>query len=276
VLLATLLAFSSAVLHAAWNLIIKRSDDRELAAWGQFLAGAVLFVPVLLVAGLPDGEVWPFLLASGVVHCAYVVGLVTAYHHGDFSLVYPLARGSGALVAAVVGAIALGDTLRAGEWVALLVVALGLASLAGPRAPGAEIGYALLTGALIGTYTVIDTAGARRSDSGVVYTCALMVTASLMLSLTSIARGRTRDFVVSIPTMWRQYVLSGLFVTTAYALVLAAARIAPIGYVATLRESSVVLGAVFGWLLLGESLGRRRFLSSLVVAAGLVTLVALG
>jgi drug/metabolite transporter (DMT)-like permease len=274
VLLATLLAFSSAVLHAAWNLIIKRSDDRELAAWGQFLAGALLFLPVLLVAGLPDGEVWPFLLASGVVHCAYVYGLVTAYHHGDFSLVYPLARGSGALVAAAVGAIALGDTLRAGEWVALLVVALGLASLAGPRAPGAEIGYALLTGALIGTYTVIDTAGARRTDSGDVYTCALMVTASLTLSLATIARGRTRDFVVSIPTMWRQYVLSGLFVTSAYALVLAAARIAPIGYVATLRESSVVLGAVFGWLLLGESFGRRRFVSSLVVAAGLVALVA--
>jgi drug/metabolite transporter (DMT)-like permease len=275
VLLATLLAFSSAVLHAAWNLIIKRSADRELAAWGQFLAGAVLFVPVLLFAGLPDGEVWPFLLASGVVHCAYVYGLVTAYHHGDFSLVYPLARGSGALVAAVVGAIALGDALRAGEWVALLVVALGLASLAGPRAPGAELGYALLTGALIGTYTVIDTAGARRTDSGVVYTCALMFSASFVLSLATIARGRARDFVVSVPTMWRQYVLSGLFVTSAYALVLVAARIAPIGYVATLRESSVVLGAVFGWLLLDESFGRRRFVSSLVVAAGLVALVAL-
>ena len=273
-LFATVLALASAVLHAAWNLIIKRSDDRELAALGQFLAGALLFLPVLLIAGLPDRDAWGFLAVSGIVHCGYIYALVTAYHHGDFSLVYPLARGSGALVAAVVGAIALGDSLHVGEWVALVVVALGLASLVRPDAPGAEIGYALLTGAFIGTYTVIDAAGARRTDSGFVYTCALMIVASLTLSTAATLRGRTRDFVRSIPPMWGQYVLSGLFLTTAYGLVLVAARLAPIGYVATLRESSVVLGAVFGWLLLGEEFGRRRFVSSVIVAAGLVALVA--
>jgi drug/metabolite transporter (DMT)-like permease len=74
--------------------------------------------------------------------------------------------------------------------------------------------------------------------------------------------------------MWRQYVVSGLFLTTAYALVLVAVRFAPVGYVATLRESSVVLGALFGWLVLGESLGGRRLVSALVVTAGLVGLVA--
>jgi drug/metabolite transporter (DMT)-like permease len=274
VLLATVLALASAVLHAAWNLIIKRSDDRELAAWGQFVAGALLFLPVLLIAGLPDRDAWAFLAVSGIVHCGYIYALVTAYHHGDFSLAYPLARGSGALVAAVVGAIALGDSLHVGEWVALVVVALGLASLVRPGAPRAEIGYALLTGAFIGTYTVIDTAGARRTNSGFVYTCALMIVASLTLSTAGALRGRTREFVGSIPPMWRQYALSGLFLTTAYGLVLVAARLAPIGYVATLRESSVVLGAVFGWLLLGEEFGRRRFVSSVIVASGLIALVA--
>jgi drug/metabolite transporter (DMT)-like permease len=274
VLLATVLALGSAVLHAAWNLIIKRSDDRELAAWGQFIAGALLFLPVLVVAGLPDRDSWVFLATSGVVHLGYIYALVSAYHHGDFSLAYPLARGSGALIAAVVGAIAIGDSLHAGEWVALVVVAVGLASLVRPGAPGAEIGYALLTGAFIGTYTVIDTAGARRTDNGFVYTCALMIVASLTLSIAATARGRAHDFARSVPTMWRQYLYSGLFLTTAYGLVLVAARLAPVGYVATLRESSVVLGAVFGWLLLGEEFGRRRFVSSIVVAAGLVALIA--
>ena len=52
-------------------------------------------------------------------------------------------------------------------------------------------------------------------------------------------------------------------------MVLAAVRLAPVGYVAALRESSVVLGAVGGWLLLHERLGRARLVSSVVVAAGL-------
>jgi drug/metabolite transporter (DMT)-like permease len=274
VLLATLLALSSAVLHAAWNLIIKRSDDRELAAWGQFSAGAILFFPVLLFAGFPPRSVWVFLVCSGIVHVAYVYGLTTAYHHGDFSLAYPLARGSGALTAAVVGAVALGDVLHAGEWVALAVVAVGLASLVRPGAPPAELGYALLTGALIGAYTVIDTAGARHTDSGFVYTSALMICSASGLSFAASSRGRGAAFVRSVPGMWRQYVVSGLFLTTAYALVLVAVRFAPVGYVATLRESSVVLGALFGWLVLGESLGGRRLVSALVVTAGLVGLVA--
>src|SRR4051812_29913694 len=162
-LAATLLALAAAGLHATWNLLIKRADDRELAALGQFVAGAVIFAPVLLVAGLPDRDAWPYLLASGVVHLAYIYALTTAYHHGDFSLAYPLARGGGALVAAVVGAIVLGDTLAAGAWCALVVVAVGLASLVQPGTPFDEIVYALLTAAVIGTYTVIDTSGSRHT-----------------------------------------------------------------------------------------------------------------
>jgi drug/metabolite transporter (DMT)-like permease len=274
VLLATVLALSSAVLHAAWNLVIKRSDDRELAAWGQFLAGALLFLPVLLVAGLPDRRAWPFLAASACVHAVYVYALTSAYHHGDFSLAYPLARGSGALVAAVVGAAVLDDALPAAAWISLCVVAAGLGSLIRPGVTRAELGYALLTGAVIGTYTVIDTAGTRRTENGFVYTCALMVAAATTISCVALARGRGPDLVRSIPTRWKQYVISGAFVTVAYGLVLIAVRYAPVGYVATLRESSVVLGAVFGWLLLGEKFGRARAISSLVVTAGLIGMIA--
>lgn len=68
-------------------------------------------------------------------------------------------------------------------------------------------------------------------------------------------------------------VVSGIFLTLAYALVLIAVRFAPVGYVATLRESSVVLGAVLGWLVLGEAMGRRRTISAVVITTGLVGLI---
>jgi drug/metabolite transporter (DMT)-like permease len=277
VLLATVLAISSAGLHATWNLLIKTSGDRELAAWGQFLAGGLVFVPVLVVAGPPDTDAWPFIAASSVVHVGYVYALVAAYRHGDYSFAYPLARGGGALVAAVLGASVLArDSLSPGAWTALVVVALGLASLVRPGVARAELGYALLTAVVIGCYTVIDAAGARRTGDGFVYACALVVATGITLTVTGVARGRGVDFVGSLAGAWPRYVLTGVLLTAAYGLVLVAVRHAPVGYVATLRESSVVLGALLGWLVLGEALGRRRTISSVVVAAGLAALVATG
>jgi drug/metabolite transporter (DMT)-like permease len=276
VLTATVLALAAAALHAGWNLVIKVSAARDLATWGQFLAGGLLFAPLLLFTGLPEGRAWPFLVASAIVHVAYVYGLISAYHHGDFSLVYPLARGGGALVAALVAAIALGDNLGAGEWAALAIVAAGLASLVRPGAPRTELAFAGATAVVIGTYTVIDAAGARRTTNGFAYAVTLTVLSAVALSVVGVARGRLPAFAASVRPMWWRYVFSGLCLTAAYGLVLAAVRFAPVGYVATLRESSVVIGAAIGWLWLHESLGRRRLVSSCVVTAGLVALIAFG
>lgn len=109
-LFATALVLAAATLHATWNLLIKAIDERDLAAWGLFAAGGLLFFPVLLLVGVPGSAVWPFLAASSVVHVFYVYALTTAYHHGDFSFAYPLARGGGAVVAALGGALFLGDS----------------------------------------------------------------------------------------------------------------------------------------------------------------------
>lgn len=269
---ATLLALGSAALHAAWNLLIKASNERFLAAWGQFLVGGVLFVPVLLVIGLPGSEVLPFLVASSAVHVVYVGALVRAYHHGDFSFAYPLARGGGALLAAIGGVVFLSDTLDAAEWVAILVVVAGLVSLVRPGVSTVALAWAALTALTIGTYTTIDIEGARRS-TGFGYGICLVLGAATALSIAGVAIGRGPAFARSFRTSWRRYAVGGVFATVAYSMVLAAGRLAPAGYVAALREFSVVLGALGGWLLLHERMGRARVCSACVVAAGLVLLV---
>jgi drug/metabolite transporter (DMT)-like permease len=272
---ATLLALGSAFLHAAWNLLVKTSGERFLAAWGQFLVGGVCFLPVLLLTGLPPADAVPFLVASSLVHVVYVGALVRAYHHGDFSFAYPLARGGGALLAAIGGVAFLGDDLSLPSWLSIALVVVGLASLVRPGVGTLAIAWSLLTALTIGTYTTIDAAGARRSDSGFGYGVLVVVGVSVALSVAGVARGRGRDLVVYLRTTERWRVLAGgLASVLAYSMVLAAVRLAPVGYVAALRESSVVLGAALGWLFLHERLGRARLVSSLVVAAGLVLLVA--
>lgn len=269
---ATLLALGSAVLHATWNLLIKTSSQRFLAAWGQFLFGGVLFIPLLLVIGPPGTAVLPFLVVSSFVNVVYVGALVRAYRHGDFSFAYPLARGGGALIAALGGVLFLSDVLDRGEWIGILVVALGLISLVRPGTATVALAWAGLTAVTIGTYTTIDIAGARRS-TGFSYGISIMLGAALAISAAGVVLGRGPAFVRSLRGAWGRYALGGVLTTLAYSMVLAAGRLAPTGYVAALRESSVVFGALAGWLLLDEQLGRARLASSGVVAAGLVVLV---
>jgi drug/metabolite transporter (DMT)-like permease len=232
-------------------------------------------LPVLLFTGLPSADTIPFLLASSVVHVVYIGALVRAYHHGDFSFAYPVARGGGALIAAIGGVVFLSDFLSELSWLAIAIVVVGLMSLVRPHVGLVAIGWALLTALTIGVYTTLDAAGARRADDGFAYGIVLFASAGIALSFTGAATGRGRDFVHYLRTTQRLRVLAGgLASVLAYSMVLAAVRLAPVGYVASLRESSVVLGAAAGWLLLHERLGRMRVISSLIVAVGLVLLVA--
>lgn len=269
---ATFLALGSAVLHAAWNLLVKTSSDRLIAAWGLYLTGGILFLPLFLVIDRPGADALPFLAASSVVHVVYVVALTRAYQHGDFSFTYPLARGGGALIAAVGGVVFLADSLSGLAWLAIAIVVGGLASLVGPGVSRIALLWAGVTAGMIGTYTTIDAAGARRS-SGLGYGIAIVLGAGVVLTAALVGSGRAGRLRPALRREWRRFLVGGVCSTLAYSMVLAGARLAPVGYVAALRESSVVLGAGAGWLFLHERLGRARLASALVVTAGLVLLI---
>jgi drug/metabolite transporter (DMT)-like permease len=272
VIWATVLALASAGLHAGWNLRAKSSTDRFLTLWGQFAVAGLLCVLPLVVVGLPDRRAWPFLAITAVVHVPYVVLLARAYDHGDFSLAYPLARGGGAVAAAIGGLVLLDDDLSLPGWLAVAVVGGGLASFVRPGTPAAALRTALLVAVAIGAYTVADTAGVRRTDTAS-YVLATFVCIGVTVTAWGLAAGRSGDMRLSAATSWRRHLGSAAACVAAYGLVLVAVRRAPVGYVTALRESSVVLAAVAGWRLLDEGFGRARVASSVVVVAGLVLLV---
>lgn len=274
--LATVLALGSAGLHTTWNLLLKSAprEARDLTSWGLFVCGAVLVLPVIIAIGGPGAAAVPWLVASGLVHIVYVTGLVGAYRHGDFSLAYPLARGGGALMAAVGGAVFLNDNLEIAAWIALCVVAGGLVSLTTKGATALTVRDALMTACAIGAYTVIDAHGARIATSGLAYGLSSTVSAAGGISMAFLVRGRGPALVKAFPLQWRRWMVAGVCTAVAYAMVLVAVRHSPVGYVAMLRESSVVFGAAIGWLVLKEPFGAKRLVSSVVILVGLVALVA--
>ena len=271
-LTATIFALTAAVLHAGWNLAMKAQGERFITAWRMFVAGGILAALALPFAGLPGRDAIPFLVASGTIHVFYVHFLSRAYDAGDFGMTYPIARGGGALLAAIGGVALLGDEVGLAAGAAMAVVFAGLLSLARPKASSSARNAALATAVLIGAYTLVDSRGARASEAFSYGLCLFVVTA-FTLSLSGLLLGRGRAFVDGLASTWPRDAIAGAASVTAYALVLVAVTHAPVGYVTALRESSVVLGALGGWLLLKERMAVARLASSGTIALGMALLV---
>lgn len=275
-LTATLLALGSALGHAVWNLILKVCDDRDAAALAGNLIGGLVAIPVLVVVGLPEVASWKFIAAGATIQIFYVYGLARAYTQGDFSLAYPVARGTGALLVALIGTVALGDHLAPLAWVGASVVALSLVMLMGRGTSFGSIRWALFTGLMISGYQVIDAMGTRRASSGLAYGFAVAVAVSVSVNIVGLARGKGPAVVAELRRFPVRLLAAGILMPTAYTMVLIAFRDAPVGYVSVLRESSVLLGAILGWVFLREGLGRYRVASSVVMVLGMGLVIAGG
>ena len=268
--LATVLTLSSAGLHAGWNLIAKRSAEPFIALWGQFFVAAVVAAVVLGATRTLPTAGWGWAALSGAVHLPYIVALALAYEHGDFSLAYPLAHGGGALLAGIGGILLLGDDASVWSAAAIVTVTTGMALLA-VGADRQQVTVALFVALTIAAYTLVDSHASRAV--GGTYPLAAFGAGGLFVTAYGVAVGRRHQMVAALSTQWRRFVMTAAMSIVTYWLVLAAVQRAPVGYVAALRESSVVVAAFLGWRYLDEGSVRRRTVAASVILGGLVLLV---
>ena len=92
----------AAVLHAVWNAMLKNEKDKYLGAsalvFGQVPASIIIifFIPA------PTVESIPYIFLSGILHTGYLWFLLSAYRFGDYTKVYPIARGSAPIFISIV------------------------------------------------------------------------------------------------------------------------------------------------------------------------------
>ncbi|SFP98862.1 EamA-like transporter family protein [Amycolatopsis arida] len=282
--LALGLVLGAAALHAGWNLAAKRVPDGGARfVYLYYTVSAVACLPVALVALLLDQQrpAWGWLLAAAgtaVLHVGYGLVLQRGYAVGDLSVVYPLARGTGPLLAVLAAVLLLGE--RPG-WTGLtgaLLVVAGVLVIGWPGhgtgdrpALRAGIGYGVLTGVMIAAYTLWD----AHSVTGLAVPPLAYLAAGSALQSLLLAPLALRDRP-ALDRLWRAHrrevLLVGLLSPLAYLLVLFALRLAPVSLVAPARELSIVLGGLAAWLVLGEAEPVRRLAGSAVVLAGIAAL----
>ncbi|OGO55067.1 MAG: hypothetical protein A2V84_03965 [Chloroflexi bacterium RBG_16_70_13] len=287
--LALVLVIVAAVLHAAWNVLLKTSGDPLRTAVRLQAIGTAVLVPLAVVAWFLNGRppIEPaglaLALGSGVLEAAYFLCLSAAYARGDLSLVYPIARGTAPLLAIGIGVLVLGETLGLPASIGVGCLVAGILLVARPwralQAAGRQhrgaIGFALATGASIAAYSAVDRVGVRLVAPWL-YGAALAIFATAILAAVVVVGRRTG--VLSTPepngrptSAWRDGT-AGVLSLTAYLLILFAYSLAPLAAVAPLRESGIVIAAAWGAARLGESSGRREAMTRIAAAA----LVVLG
>ena len=269
----TIAVLCAAVTHATWNAIAHGIKDQTLAFALIGIGGITVSIPLVIVAALPRSSSWPYLLASIAIHVFYNLLLMQCYRLGEFSQVYPLARGISPLVVTILAAMFVHEHLGLLQVTGVVVVSAGLAFLVfGGRRPGRGAFLAAVgTGLTIAAYTTVDGVGVRLSASPVGYIGWLMVLQSLCVPL--FAAVRRRDVLLKQP---RRILLAGLAAgalsVLAYGLVLWAQTRGALAPIAALRETSVIFGAIIGTLVFREPFGRTRIIATVLVVAGIVLL----
>jgi drug/metabolite transporter (DMT)-like permease len=106
----------AAIAHASWNLFSKQASAAGAASfvWLMSTVGTVAYLPAVAATVLASPPrltalSWVFMAGTGLLQAGYFLFLQTGYRLGDLSLVYPIGRGTGALLAALAGITLLGE-----------------------------------------------------------------------------------------------------------------------------------------------------------------------
>lgn len=268
------LVLLAAAAHAAWNAWLKDSGDKlsSMAAisMGWLIVGCIS-IPIV---GAPSLASWPYLLASTVVHTGYAMLLISAYRHAEFSLAYPIARGTGPLLVALSAPLFVSEYLEGPSFFAVTLIVIGVfligmfgneRSLGGRRA----VLLSLATGVLIAAYTMIDGLGARAGSNAHAYVGWLLVLIAIPIIVLSRKR-LNKNMKSLLAGHWQKGVPIGVLSALAYWVIVWAMTVAPMALVAATRETSILFAALVSWGVLREKVRPLRWAGVIVILIGLV------
>ena len=268
------LVLIAALCHAIWNTIIKLSPDKSLETSLMNLSGSLIAIPAVLYFGIPESEVWIFLLGSLILHIAYYYSLSGAYQWGDMSLTYPIMRGMAPLFLLLITSIFSFEPLLISSIIGVCLLCSGIVFLGIDSAKVLNhkkaIIFALLNALVIALYTVVDGLGVRASHDVFAYIAMFIFIDGIIYS--SIVLYRRQQYALEIKqyifNRWPYFTLGAVATTTSYGIALWAMSVAPISLVSALREVSVLFAVLIAWVYLKEKISKKRLIGVILVILG--------
>jgi drug/metabolite transporter (DMT)-like permease len=284
--LAFTLIVVSAVMHALWNLLVKRSRHKTAFIWWMFVASGTLFTLSLPLA--PEPFTWPesgtvlMIMVGAVCFVLYHLFNGRAYRGGDLSIVYPLSQTSMIWVP-IWGITLLGERLSLTGVCGILLVLFGVYSVQLQRLSLAEmvrpfrdlgnptVQAALAAGFIYSIGSIAEKTGVRNYSP--FYFTYLLVLVMLLLMTFNLGRPRyRRQMGEELREHWRLILVSGPVMMASFLTFRYGLNLSQVSYAVPVRQVSIMVGVLIGILFLGESFGRIRLVSALLIFLGAVVI----
>ena len=267
------LALLSSLTTAAAHTLLKAGKDKLAVRALIGAVGTLALAPVCFLVPLPTSSLIPWLLAASALHTTYQLVLIRAYEANDFAVAFPVARGIAPIATAILGMALLGDQIRTGPIVGVGLVSAGILTVAVGRTIAASgLIAAGVAGLLTTSYTIVDAHAIRIAPSAMTFVAWFFLLDGIIMFpiFAALRRGRVASLLRS---EGRQGILAGVISLISFGSALIALRLAPVGIVSALRETSVVFGMLIAAICLRESVDRLRAGAAIVIAFGAIVIV---
>jgi drug/metabolite transporter (DMT)-like permease len=263
-------------MHAVWNGMVKKHSDKVVAVSGIVFGHVPCSVVAIIFLPMPSVESIPFIIASVIIHQGYQWFLLSSYQIGDLTKVYPIARGSGPLVATIISILFLGLFLDHLIILSILFICIGIIMLGifdkSNKNNSKVIKYSLFTGFFIGLYSLVDGHGARISLSAISYiSWSFLINAFVFPIVLSFKN--QKSVVKRVKNKGKQiFWIGGTLSYAIYAIVVWGFTKAPIPMVGALRETSIFFSIFIGYFFLKEKITPSKIFSIIFIVAGVIGL----
>jgi drug/metabolite transporter (DMT)-like permease len=275
---ALILVVCSGLMNATWNLFTKRSVNKVVFLWSIHIVAAIMYMPTFIIELTTKpigGTGYALIAASMVFQGMYIYLLAKAYSIGDLSQVYPIMRGTGAMLVPMISVLFMNEHMSGIAWTGLAVLLLGIVALSGwGRRTGTNrevvsreiILTTFAIGLCITGYTLTDKL-ALEHISPLALIQVSHIGYIIVLTWSAVRSKQMRE---EWSTNWKTILLGAIMAPGSYLLFLFAMELAQVAQLAPIREIGIVFGTLFGILLLKEKQGRSRIIASVLIVIGVV------
>ena len=273
VLAGLALAGVSALASSSSHALLKSGGDKLAMHTLTQLTGLVVALPFVLLVGLPEPALWPWLLGGWALHTLYYLTLIWSYNSSDYSAAFPIARGIPPIMTAILGVLWLGDQLDLASSAGVTIICGGIFLLSFNRGiTRSGLLAAGLAGFINAAFTLVDAKGMRAAVDPMNFLVWYYIIDGLSMPLLFAFRNKGQSLQV-LKAHARPGLSSGILALFAFLPTLIAFRLAPVGAVSAVRATSVLFSLVLGGQLLKEAMNGKRIGGAILITLGALTII---
>ena len=266
----------SAFLHAIWNAMVKKEEDKYISLTAVVLGHVPISIVVWFFTETLSIQSIPYIFVSAIFLTGYEWCLLSAYRLEDYTKVYPIARGAAPVFIVILSLLLFTLNISKFELMGILVISLGIIILGFQNIKTfknySAIMYALGTGLFISCYSITDGYGGRASASPLNYVASVMILNAVIFPILLTIMNKP-EVVKKVFSKGKKILfIGGTLSYIAYAIIVWAFTQAPVPVVAALRETSIIFALLIGTFFLKEKFTSLKTAAVLTIFFGIILL----